>query len=355
MKIVKKEFGTLPGGEKINSFYLQNDNNMSVEILEFGGVVRSINVPDKTGVVSDVVLGYDNLGDYVGDKSYFGATVGRVANRIGGAEVVIAGQKYKLAPNALPDFGYNHLHGGVNGFNRAVWKGVEFQNETEVGVVLTYQSQDGEEGYPGNVDCKLTYTLTNANELKMEVEATTDKTTLVNITHHSYLNLAGEGSGTVLDTKIMLNADRFTPPDDDLIPTGEILEVAGTPLDFRSERTIASQIDEMQMQKYKGYDTNYIINHTVDGTLDLAAKAVNENSGRVLEILTTQPCMHFYTGNFLNGNIGKDGKSYERFGAFCIEPQGFPDAPNKPQFKPVELQPGEKYEEIIIYKFSIIE
>ena len=240
------------------------------------------------------------------------------------------------------------MHGGVNGFNKALWNGKEFTNETETGVVLTYLSSDGEEGYPGNVDCKLTYTLNNKNELIMVVEATTDKTTLVNITHHSYLNLAGEGKGDVLDTKIMFNADKFTPPDEDLIPTGEILEVAGTPLDFLSDRTIASQIDEMQMKKYKGYDTNYIINHSGKNTLDLAAKATELNSGRVLEIYTTQPCFHFYTGNFLNGNSGKNGNKYNQFGAFCIEPQGYPDAPNQPQFESIELSPEEKYSQIII-------
>ena len=354
MKITKKLCGKTTNGDDIFAFNLENNSGMKVKVIEFGAIVSDIIVPDKNGKPADVVLGYDNLNGWINDPYYFGATIGRVANRVGGAKVNIDGKDYKLAPNTLPDFGHNSLHGGTKGFNKVFWKGAEFKNENEVGVKLTYLSADGEEGYPGNVKCEVTYTLNNDGELGINMAATTDKTTFVNFTHHSYFNLSGAGSGDILDTKIKIIADNYTPADDDLIPTGEIAEVKGLPVDFSTSRTIASQIDDMQKAKFKGYDLNYVLNHSEKGSLDLAAEALDIASGRKLEVFTTQPCLHFYTSNFLEGKTGKEGKAYNKYGAFCFEPQGFPDAPNKPQFESVKLKVGDTYNQTIIYKFSTL-
>ena len=355
MEIEKKLFGKIHDNIPVYSFTLRNSNGMEVEILEFGAIVVGINVPDKNGNIADVVLGYSTLKEYQDDPYYFGATIGRVANRTAGARFSIDRQTYKLAPNTLPDFGHNSLHGGVKGFNKVFWKGKSFKNENEIGVKLTYLSPDGEEGYPGNANCIVNYTLNDDGELGIEMEATTDKTTILNLTHHSYFNLTGAGNGDILDTRIMVNADNYTPADDDLIPTGEIAKVKGLPVDFSTSRTISSQIDDMQKAKFKGYDLNYVLNHTEKGLLELAAKAIDTASGRLLEVFTTQPCMHFYTSNFLEGKPGKNGKTYEQYGAFCFEPQGYPDAANKPQFEPIKLKPGENYKQTIIYKFSTVE
>ena len=239
------------------------------------------------------------------------------------------------------------------GFNKVLWKGEEFKSSDEVGVILKYLSKDKEEGYPGNLNCSVTYSLNNKNELKIIFEAETDTKTLVNMTHHSYFNLAGAGNGTVLDQIVSIKADKYTVADDDLIPTCDILPVEGTAVDFLNERPIGSRIDEMQMKKYKGYDLNYIINHSKSGALDLAAIAKDKESGRVLEVFSTQPCMHFYTSNFLEGKPGKGGKNYDKYGAFCFEPQGYPNAPNCKNFDSIELKPSEKYEQTIIYKFFV--
>ena len=353
MEVTKKLFGTTDDGKKVYAFVLKNAKGMQVEIIEYGAIVQSVKVPDKNGKTADVVLGYDDLKGYENDPYYFGSTIGRVANRTSGAKFTLDGVTYQLAPNTLPDFGYNSLHGGAKGFNKRIWKGEPFKKENEAGVTLTYLSPDGEEGYPGDLNVKVTYTLNNKDELGIVMEATTDKPTLVNMTHHSYFNLKGAGNGNVLDTKILINADKYTPADDDLIPTGEIASVKGLPVDFTKEHTIGSRLDEMQMAKFKGYDLNYVLNHTGKGTLDFAARATEPESGRMLEVFTTEPCMHFYTANFLEGKSGKGGKKYQQYGAFCFEPQGYPDAPNKPQFESVELKPGETYKQTIIYKFSV--
>lgn len=352
MKVTKKPFGNSQNGEGVNSFTLSNNHGVQVEIIEFGAIVKSLKTPDKSGVLQDIVLGYDDLAGYENDSYYFGATIGRVANRIGGASVKIDGINYDLAKNTLPDFGPNHLHGGVKSFNKVVWKGEAFESENKVGVTLSYLSKDGEEGYPGNLQCSVTYSLNDKNELKIDYSATTDKKTMVNFTHHSYFNLQGDGSGDVLDQQISIIADYFTPADDDLIPTGEIRKVDGLPVDFKEQRSIGSRFNEMRMAKFKGYDLNYIVNHKERGDLALAATAFDPESGRILEVFTTQPCMHFYTGNFLDGVPGKEGKKYGQNGAFCFEPQGYPDAPNKLHFQSVNLAPGEEYSQTIIYKFS---
>ncbi len=354
MEVTKRYFGKTKDGIDINSFVLTNDKQMEVEILEFGAIVRSLNVPDRYGNIDDVVLGFDSLKMYEEDKSYFGAVVGRVANRIGTASVVIGGERFELAPNALPDFGHNHLHGGVKGFNKKVWKGEAFEKNDVVGVKLTCTSDDGDEGYPGNLDCEVLYSLNNSGEFTIRMSATTDRLTVVNFTHHNYFNLAGEGKGKILDSLISINADKFTPSDEDMIPTGEIKEVYGLPEDFTSGHPMGYRLDEMQRVKYTGYDTNYVLNHKKQGGLDLAVTVTEPVSGRKMEVYTTQPCMHFYTGNFLDVENGKGGKRYGMHEAFCLEPQGYPDAPNKKNFESIELKPGEKYEQTIMFKFPVV-
>lgn len=355
MDIRKELYGQLGDGSPVHSFTLSNARGMKAVILEYGAIVAELHVPDRNQVTEDVVLGFDNLGDYQKDSSYFGATVGRVANRLGGAQFSLEGKIYQVSPNALPDFGNNHLHGGVKGFNKALWTGSEFTKESEIGVRLEYLSKDGEEGYPGNLKCSTEYTLNEDNTLGIKFEAISDKTTLVNLTHHSYFNLAGAGSRDIMEHLLQINSEKCTPADEDLIPTGEISSVKGLPTDFTQERTIGSRFDEMQMAKFKGYDLNYILNHHKEGSLDLAATVREKASGRVMKAYTTQSCMHFYTSNFLTGVHGKKGKSYHQYGAFCLEPQGFPDAPNHRNFLTIELKPGEQYKQIINYKFQISE
>ncbi len=352
MKVNHTVFGHI-NGTPVHLYSLVNAKAMEVEITEFGAIVVSIKVPDKAGNIEDVTLGYDKLEGYREDPYYFGATIGRVANRTSGASFVLDGKKYELAANTLPDFGKNHLHGGEKGFNKVLWKGKSFQKEDHVGVSLSYLSEDGEEGYPGNLEVEVVYKLNQQNELLIEYHATSDQKTIVNMTHHSYFNLKGEGQGDVLEHEVKVNADKYTPADENLIPTGEIASVKGQPVDFTSLREIGSRLDEMQQSKFTGYDLNYIINHKKNGSLELAAKALDKQSGRLLEVYTTQPCMHFYTGNFLEGKAGKDGKAYQKYGAFCFEPQGYPDAINKPEFESIVLHPGKTYKQTIIYKFSV--
>ena len=352
MTITKSLFGHTEEGTPVHCFLLQNVFGMKVEIIEFGAIVSSIKVPDKKGKFDDVVLGYDNLEGWQKDPYYFGATIGRVANRMGGAQFTLKSETYDLAPNTLPDFGNNHLHGGVKGFNKVLWTGKEFSRDKEVGVRLEYLSKDGEEGYPGNLKCIVEYSLSEDNSLSIRFEAATDKTTIANFTHHSYFNLNGAGSSNILGHMIQINADRYTPADNDLIPLGDIAEVKGLPVDFTTERSIGSRFEEMRSEKFKGYDLNYVLNLSIDGALDLAATVRSKSSGRVLEVFTTQPCMHFYTSNFLTGERGKSGISYDQYGAFCLEPQAFPDAPHHENFQSIELNPGDTYLQKIIYRFS---
>lgn len=355
MKVTKAPYGTAKNGKKVSIFLLTNKNNIEIKILEYGAIVTGVSTPDKDGTIDDITLGYDTLEGWENDPYYFGATIGRVANRTGGASFKLYGNTYNLAPNTLPDFGKNHLHGGIKPFNKVVWKGSEFQNENEAGVVLKYLSKDDQEGYPGNLSCQVTYTLNDKNELKIAYSATTDKATIVNMTHHSYFNLEGAGNGTVFEQEIHINADTYTVADDDLIPTGEIASVTALPIDFTTQQAIGSRMDQMVQKKFKGYDLNYVLNHSKKDALEYAGKAIDLKNGRVLEVFTTQPCMHFYTGNFLEGKAGKSGKKYNQYGAFCFEPQGYPDAANKPNFESIDLSPGETYKQVIVYKFSVIQ
>lgn len=355
MKVITSVYGTTENGDRINSFALQNNNRIEIEIIEYGAIVATIKTPDKNGIIEDITLGYDELSGWENDPYYFGATIGRVANRTGGAQFILDGKTYDLAPNTLPDFGNNHLHGGIKPFNKVVWKGSEFKNDQEVGVVFEYLSKDGEEGYPGNLSCRVIYSLNNKNELKIIYKANTDQKTIVNMTHHSYYNLAGAGNGTILDQLVSINADEFTMADENLIPTGEILPVIGLPIDLKEARSVGSRMDEMQMKNFKGYDLNYIVNHEEAGDMDFAASAIDMKSGRKLEVSTTQPCMHFYTSNFLDGKPGRSGASYIQYGAFCFEPQAYPDAANKSNFESIVISPEDTYEQTIIYKFSVVE
>lgn len=345
----KAAFGKTPDGQNIDLYTLTNKNGMQVAITNFGGIVVRIKVADRHGKSEDVVLGYDSLDGYLTDKAYFGAVVGRYGNRIAQGKFALDGATYTLARNN----GENSLHGGIKGFNKAVWEAREGSAKDGPSVEMTYTSKDGEEGYPGNLSVKVVYTLTDRNELKIDYSATTDKKTVLNLTNHSYFNLNPSGSD-ILQHTLMIQADKFTPVDAGLIPTGELRSVAGTPFDFRKPTAIGARIDQddEQLKLGKGYDHNFVLNTKGKG-VELAARVVEPMTGRVLEVLTSEPGVQFYSGNFLDGSIrGKGGKVYERRSAFCLETQHFPDSPNHPKFPTTELKPGEKFHSTTIYKFS---
>ena len=344
MGIVKESFGQTPDGEQVDLYTLTNANGLRAKITNYGAILVSLEVPDKGGKLADVTLGYDELDKYIKKGAFFGATAGRYANRIGKAKFVLDGVEYKLAANN----GENHLHGGIKGFDKVVWDAQEVRDADAVGVRMAYMSKDGEEGYPGNLACVVTYTLTKKDELKISYEALTDKPTVVNLTNHSYWNLAGQGNGDVLGHEVMLAADKYTVVDKGLIPTGEIRSVKDSPLDFTKAMAIGSRIKQVDIG---GYDHNYVLN-SGGGKLALCARVYEKNSGRVMEIYTTEPGVQFYTGNFLDGSItGKAGKVYKKHYGFCLETQHFPDSPNKPKFPSVVLRPGEKYTTETIHKF----
>ncbi len=350
MEISKAEFGKTKDGQNVEAYTLTNNNGMMVRIITYGGTITEIWVPDKNGKFADVALGYDNIEGYENGKAFIGALIGRYANRIGKAKFSIDGVEYKLPAN---DNG-NQLHGGIKGFDKVVWTAEPITNKNSISLKLTYYSKDGEEGYPGNVHATVVYSLNDKNEIEMDYSATTDKTTVVNLTNHAYFNLAGAGSGDILSHKLMIDADKFTPVDATLIPTGELRNVEGTPMDFRKPAAIGSRIndDYDQLKLGKGYDHNWVLNKK-GNELKLAAEAYEPESGRVLDVITTQPGIQFYSGNFLNGSeIGKGNIPYKHRYGFCLETQHFPDSPNKPEFPTVILKPGEKYSSKTIYKFS---
>jgi aldose 1-epimerase len=347
----KKPFGKTPDGQPVDLYVLSNKNGVEAAITNYGGAVVSLKVPDRNGKFGDVVLGYDSLDGYVNDKSYFGAIVGRYGNRIGHAQFSIDGKTYTLAKNN----GENSLHGGIKGFNKAVWAAKELPAKNGQSLELTYLSKDGEEGFPGNLHVRVVYTLTDSNELKIEYSATTDKKTVVNLTNHSYFNLAGPGSGDILGHQLAIEADKFTPVDASLIPTGELRDVPGTPLDFGKATAIGARIDQddEQLKLGHGYDHNFVLRRAAGAPISLAARVMESNTGRVLEVWTTEPGVQFYTGNFLDGTArGKGGLAYARRSAFCLETQHFPDSPNQPKFPSVVLNPGEKYSTTTTYKFT---
>ncbi len=346
----KQNFGSLPSGEQIDLYTLRNSKGMEAAITNYGGRLVSLTTPDRNGKFDDVVLGFDDLAGYLGKNPYFGAIVGRYANRIANGEFKLDGVAYKLARNNGP----NSLHGGLKGFDKVVWKARVISTNDGPGLELKYLSKDGEEGYPGNLNVTVTYTLTENNELKIDYQATTDKDTVLNLTNHSYFNLSGQASGRILQDVVTIDADEFTPSNANQIPTGKLQSVAGTPFDFRKPTPIGARIDEKdpQLEYAKGYDHNFVLNHSGD-TPSFAARVSDPDSGRVLEVLTTQPGLQFYTGNHLDGTVkGKGGVVYGFRSAFCMETQHFPNSPNQPNFPSTELKPGQRYHEITVFKFS---
>ena len=346
-KMQKQSFGKTEDGQPVDLYILTNKNGMQAAITNYGGTVVSLKVADRNGKFEDVVLGYDNLDGYATGKAYIGATVGRYANRIAHATFTLDGITYTLAKND----GDNHLHGG---FNKRVWTAKDVSSSAGQALELTYLSKDGEEGFPGNLPVKVVYTLTDQNELKIDYSATTDKDTVLNLTNHAYFNLAGQGNGDILQQQIMIRADRFTPIDATSIPTGELRSVRGTPFDFTNSTAIGARIDQddQQLKLGRGYDHNFVLNGDTMRALFLAAQAYDPHSGRVLEVFTTEPGIQLYTGNFLDGIHGKDGKVYNRRYAFCLETQHFADSPNRPNFPSTELKPGQHFQSTTLYKFS---
>jgi aldose 1-epimerase len=345
MEILRQAFGLMPDGQSVDLFVLTNGKGMSAQIMNYGATLVSLGVPDRDGNVADITLGCDSIEDYMAASPYFGSTVGRYANRIAKGKFTLDGVEYTLATNN----GENHLHGGIQGFDKVLWQSEPFKEEDQIGVKFVYFSKDGEEGYPGNLACTVTYRMTENNELHIVYEAETDKATPVNLTHHSYFNLAGQGDGDILSHELMLEADKYTPVDAGLIPIGELREVAGTPMDFTSPHAIGERIDQVD----GGYDHNFVLRSGGE-SLALAARVYEPVSGRVMEIHTTEPGIQFYSGNFLDGSVtGKKGKIYEKHYGFCLEPQHFPDSPNKPDFPSTILQPGAKYLSRTTFKFLI--
>jgi aldose 1-epimerase len=348
LKLTTEHFGITPDGESVNLFTLSNERGMEVKITNFGGAIVSIKVPDRRGETSDVVLGYETLDEYVRHPRFLGALIGRFANRIALGKFTLNGADYQLAQNN----GVNHLHGG-KGFHKVVWDAEAEQGNNEAIIRLHYVSLDGGDNYPGNLDVRVNYVLFEDNELRVEYHATTDKDTIVNLTNHSYFNLAG--AGTILDHAILLNADRFTPVGADLIPTGELADVTGTPMDFRRPMRIGQRIndDYEQLGFVGGYDHNFVLRDPENG-LRQAARLHDPKSGRTMEVLTTQPGIQFYSGNFLDGSLtGKGGVTYNKYAALCLETQHFPDSPNHPNFPSTVLRAGEEFNEVTVFRFGV--
>lgn len=347
-QISRQPFGSTPDGTAVELYTLRNSKGVEARISNYGGLVISLKVPDRTGAMGDVTLGYDTLAGYLKETPYFGALIGRYGNRIANGKFTLDGRQYTLATNNGP----NALHGGLKGFDKVVWEPKVIVTPQGPALQLRYLSRDGEEGYPGNLDVTAIYSLTEDNGLKVEFTATTDKATVVNLTHHSYFNLAG--SGDILGHVVKILSDKFTPVDSTLIPTGELQPVAGTPFDFRTPTAIGARIgqNDEQLKFGGGYDHNWVINKPA-GELALMAEVYEPKTGRVMEVLSTEPGLQFYSGNFLDGTItGKYGQVYAHRTGFCMEPQHFPDSPNKPSFPSVVLRPGQVYRNTIVYRFS---
>lgn len=352
--ISSEPFGALPDGEAVTLYTLTNGNGMEMRVIDYGAIILSLTAPDVHGRFDDVTLGYDALSNYLDETPYFGALIGRYGNRIGGGRFELDGEIYELAKNNGP----NHLHGGVRGFDKVVWDAVPFERENGVGLIFRRTSPDMEEGYPGNLSATVTYTLTDENEIVFDYEATTDEATPVNLTQHTYFNLAGDGERDILGHVMTINADHFTPIDSTFIPTGEIRPVGGTPFDFTEPTPIGARIeqDDEQLRRGLGYDHNFVLNRSGEDSLVLAARVYEPTTGRVMEVLTTEPGMQFYSGNFLDGSLtGKDGAVYEHRYGLALETQHFPDSPNQPGFPSTILRPGETYRSTTVYRFSVKE
>lgn len=345
----KGNFGTADG-KKIDIYTLTNTKGVEARLTTYGAALVSLKVPDNKGALADVVLGYETVDGYVNDTVYLGATIGRYGNRIAKGKFTLNGKEYSLAVNN----GENHLHGGPRGFHKRIWKAKPYTDAGGVNLEFNYTSKDGEENYPGNLKVKVVYTLTDDNEIKINYSATSDKDTVINLTNHSYFNLAGAGSGTILNHWLQINADQFTPTDAGSIPTGVLQSVKDTPMDFTAPTAIGERIDQPfeQLVLGKGYDHNWVLNKNGNTPVSIA-KVYEPTSGRVLEVLTTEPGVQFYSGNFLDDVKGKDGKVYQKRGGFCLETQHFPDSPNKPNFPTTVLKAGQRFSSTTVYKFSV--
>jgi aldose 1-epimerase len=348
--VQKSAFGKTKEGVSVDLYTLTNDHGMVAKVMTYGATLTELVVPGKSGAPANVVLGFDRLEPYLAGVPYFGSTIGRVGNRIGKAAFTLNGKPYKLAANNGP----NHLHGGIKGFDKVVWKAEVVPAKDGQAVKFTYRSPDGEEGYPGNLEATVVYTLTDANELRLDYTATTDKATPVNLTNHSYFNLAGDGVGTILDHVLTIAADEMTPVDDTLIPTGRLAPVKGTVFDFTLPTTIGARIAKVPIAPPIGYDHNYVLRKAEAGGLTLAARVTEPTSGRVMEVRTTEPGIQFYSGNFLDGTLkNRKGVPYEKHAAFCLETQHFPDSVNHPNFPSTVLRPGQTYETTTIFRFGV--
>jgi aldose 1-epimerase len=344
--VERMDFGKTPDGTPVEMYVLSNGRIMA-KVITYGGIITELHVPDRQGKTADIVLGFDTLDAYLAKNPHFGAITGRVANRIARAEFMLDGQEYKLAANN----GRNTLHGGLKGFDKKVWKAEDVSGPGGPAVKMTYLSKDAEEGFPGNLSVAVTYTLTPDDALRIDYAATTDKATPVNLTNHSYFNLAGHGAGTILGHELTVAADQYTPSDDEYIPTGQLAPVKGTPLDFTTPTLIGARIDQLKKEP-RGYDDNYVIRADTRSPA-FAVRARDPDSGRVMEMFTTEPGVQLYTSNFLDGSIaGKAGVVYKKHQGFCLEAQHFPDALHQPGFAPIILRPGSTYAQTTIYKFS---
>ncbi|MBU2884811.1 galactose mutarotase [Gilvimarinus agarilyticus] len=351
VSINESKFGTLPDGQETTLYTLKNSQGTAVSITDFGGVITSLIVADKEGNMADVVLGFNEVEHYIAEAPYFGAVIGRYGNRIANGQFTLGEDSYQLATND----GNNHLHGGIKGFDKVLWEAKSFENENAVGIVLTRTSPDMEEGYPGNLTTEVTYTLNNENQIVMEYKATTDKTTVVNLTNHSYFNLSGDASNTILDHVLELPADSFLPVDSTLIPTGELRPVAATPFDFQTPAVIGDRIDhENQQLLYgQGYDHCWVYKDTTD-QMKYGGSLYHPQSGRLMKIYTMEPAIQFYSGNFLDGSLtGKSAVSYQYRTGLCLETQHYPDSPNQAAFPTTVLEPGQTYQTKTIYEFGV--
>lgn len=349
--VTEAPFGQMPDGEAVELFTLKNANGMTVEIASYGATITSIQVPDRDGNMGEVTLGFDNLEGYLAGHPFFGVVAGRYANRIANGQFRLNGQVYDLAKNNGP----NHLHGGIEGFDKKLWDAKSFDADDGIGVELTYVSPDGEEGYPGTLTSKVTYTLTDDNAIQIDYEARTDAPTVINLTNHAYFNLKDAGASTILGHEIMINADQYIPTDDTNIPLGPLADVADTPFDLRAPKLIGAGInqDDEQITFGYGYDHTFVINRE-SGGLALAAEVYEPTTGRVMEVLTSEPGVQFYTGNHLDGSLtGKDGVTFQRRSGFCLETQHYPDSPNQADYPSTVLRPGQTYRSTTAYRFSV--